>query len=443
MFLLVIKMKRKIYEKLLEWKNREERKPLLFFGARQIGKTYIIDEFCKNEFKNYSKINLMEDDNIVSLYRESKNANIKYNDLLSYAGIVKEDENTILFIDEIQESPELIFALKYICENHPNLRIICAGSLLGIALKKNRKSFPVGKVEMLNMYQMDFEEYLMAFEENLLIKEIKECYKNNTPLMESFHNKALSYYNLYLFTGGMPEAVKDIVKNNMNASAFDERKLDEILKSYFEDMYKYVDNKNDTIKIEAIYKTIPGQLGNDSHKFQFKNINDNARKRDYEVPLSWLLTSRIVADTHNIKLPEIPLIAFADFDTFKLYMNDVGLLRKMANTTYRDIVDSQNNIFKGIMSENYVANQLMANGIENLYYYKNEQSTMEIDFLLQTDDGIIPVEVKSAENTQSKSLKSYINKFNPKYSIRISTKNFGFVNNIKSIPLYAVFCIKK
>ena len=241
----------------------------------------------------------------------------------------------------------------------------------------------------------------------------------------------------------MPEAVKDIVKNNMNASAFDERKLDEILKSYFEDMYKYVDNKNDTIKIEAIYKTIPGQLGNDSHKFQFKNINDNARKRDYEVPLSWLLTSRIVADTHNIKLPEIPLIAFADFDTFKLYMNDVGLLRKMANTTYRDIVDSQNNIFKGIMSENYVANQLMANGIENLYYYKNEQSTMEIDFLLQTDDGIIPVEVKSAENTQSKSLKSYINKFNPKYSIRISTKNFGFVNNIKSIPLYAVFCIKK
>ncbi len=440
---MVIKMQRKIYEKLLEWKNKEERKPLMFFGARQIGKTYIIDEFCKNEFKNYSKLNLMEDTDIVTLYKESKNADIKYNDLLSYAGIIKEDENTILFIDEIQESPELISALKYICENHPNLRVICAGSLLGIALKRSKKSFPVGKVEMLTMYQMDFEEYLMAFGENLLIKEIKECYKNNSPIMESFHNKALSYYYLYLYTGGMPEAVKDIVKNNMNASAFDDNKLDEILKSYFEDMYKYVDNKSDTIKIEAIYKTIPAQLGNDSHKFQYKNINDNARKREYEVPLFWLLSTKIVHNTSNVKLPEIPLIAFADFDTFKLYMNDVGLLRKMSNISYKNVISSENNIYKGIMAENYVATQLIASGIEDLYYYKNEQSTMEIDFLLQTEDGIIPVEVKSAENTQAKSLKSYINKFNPKYSIRISTKNFGFVNNIKSVPLYAVFCIRK
>lgn len=436
-------MQRKIYEKLLEWKNKEERKPLMFFGARQIGKTYIIDEFCKNEFKNYSKLNLMEDENIVFTYKEPQNADKKYNYLLSYAGIVKEDENTVLFIDEIQESPELISALKYICENHPNLRIIVAGSLLGIALKRSKKSFPVGKVEMLTMYQMDFEEYLMAFGENLLIEKIKECYKNNTPMMEPYHNAALNYYYLYLFTGGMPEVVKDIVENNMNASAVDDSKLDGILKSYFEDMYKYVDNRSDTIKIGAIYKTIPNQLGNDSHKFQYKNISDNARKRDYEVPLFWLLSTKIVHSTSNVKLPEIPLIAFADFDTFKLYMNDVGLLRKMSNISYRDIVASENNIYKGIMAENYVANQLIANGIENLYYYKNEQSTMEIDFLLQTEDGIIPVEVKSAENTQAKSLKSYINKFNPKYSIRISTKNFGFVNNIKSVPLYAVFCIKK
>ena len=241
----------------------------------------------------------------------------------------------------------------------------------------------------------------------------------------------------------MPEVVKDIVKNSMNASAFDDNKLEDILKSYFEDMYKYVDNNNDTIKIKAIYKTIPNQLGNDSHKFQYKNISNNARKRDYEVPLFWLLSTKSVHSTSNVRLPEIPLIAFADHDTFKLHINDVGLLRKMSNIAYKNIIASENNIYKGIMAENYVANQLMANGIEDLFYYKNNRSTVEIDFLLQTDDGIIPVEVKSAENTQSKSLKSYVNKFNPKYSIRISTKNFGFVNNIKYVPLYAVFCIKK
>lgn len=292
----------------------------------------------------------MEDTDIVTLYKESKNADIKYNDLLSYAGVVKEDDDTMLFIDEIQESPELISALKYICENHPNLRVICAGSLLGIALKRSKNSFPVGKVEMLTMYQMDFKEYLMAFNENLLIKKIKECYETNSPIMETFHNKALSYYYLYLFTGGMPEVVKDIVENNMNASAFDENKLDEILKSYFEDMYKYVDNKSDTIKIEAIHKTIPVQLGNDSHKFQYKNINNNARRRDYKIPLFWLLPTKIVHSTSNVKLPEIPLISFADFDIFKLYMSDVGLLRKMSNITYKQIIASENNIYKGIMA---------------------------------------------------------------------------------------------
>lgn len=440
---MVIRMQRKVYEKLLEWKNREERKPLMVFGARQIGKTYIIDEFCKHEFKNYSKLNLMEDESVVYTYKEPLNADKKYSYLLSYAGIEKEDENTVLFIDEIQESLELITALKYICEQRPNLRIIVAGSLLGIALKRSKNSFPVGKVEMLTMYQMDFEEYLMAFGEKFLIKEIKECYENNKPMMKPFHNAALNYYNLYLFTGGMPEAVKDIVNKNMNASAFDDSRLQDILKSYFEDMYKYVDNNNDTIKIEAIYKTIPTQLGNESHKFQYKNINENARKRDYQVPLFWLLSTKIVYSSANIKLPEIPLLAFADFDTFKLYMNDIGLLRNLSNITYKELILSENIIYKGIMAENYVATQLMANGIENLYYYKNDRSTMEIDFLLQTNDGIIPVEVKSAENTQSKSLKSYVNKFNPKYSIKISTKNFGFVNNIKFVPLYAVFCIKK
>lgn len=433
-------MKRKIYNKLLLWKESNNRKPLIVFGARQVGKTYVIDNFCKNEFKNYFEVNLFERTDIVELYESKQNANEKYIQLLSLCNIQSIDQNTILFIDEIQESPTLISNLKYISEEHPNLRIICAGSLLGVMLKrsKNKKAFPVGKVDMVTMYQMDFEEYLMAFNEEALIEQIKIHYDNNTPMLESMHNKALNYYYSYLYTGGMPEAVKNIVLCERNIANFDNSIVENITKSYFEDMYKYVTNANETIKIENIFSSVPSQLGNDSHKFQYNKITSNARKREYESSLDWLLSSRIVLRSYNVKTPKYPLNGFIDLNIFKIYMNDVGILRNMLNISYNNIV---NNDFKGLIAENYVAFHLKSLGYD-LLYYKNESSTLEIDFLIQNDNGIIPIEVKSADNTQSKSLKTFIEKYNPVYCIRLSTKNFGIINGIKSIPLYAVFCIK-
>lgn len=433
-------MKRKIYDKLLAWKNSDNMKPLIVFGARQVGKSYIIRQFCKNEFENYSEINLFEHSDIVELYESKQNADEKFKQLLSLSGIQNEDEKTILFIDEIQESPTLISSLKYMNEKHPNFRIICAGSLLGVMLKraKNKKSFPVGKVDMLTMYQMDFEEYLMAFEEFNLINEIKSHYLSNSPMLESLHNQALNYYSSYLYTGGMPEAVKNIVNNDRNIALFDNNIIENITKSYFEDMYKYVVNSSETVKIERIYSSVPSQLGNDSHKFQYNRINSDARKREYDSSLDWLLSSRIVIKSNNVRVPKYPLNGFIDFEIFKIYMNDIGILRNMLNINYSNIL---NNDFKGIMAENFVAFHLKSMGYD-LLYYKNDSSTLEIDFLIQNDDGVIPIEVKSAENTQSKSLKTYIQKYNPDYSIRFSTKNFGFVNNIKAIPLYAIFCIK-
>lgn len=433
-------MKRKIYDKLLKWKNEENRKPLIVFGARQVGKTYVIRQFCQNEYENFFEINLFEKTDIIELYESKQNADEKYRQLLSICGIQNEDEKTILFIDEIQESPTLISNLKYINENHPNLRVICAGSLLGVMLKRsdNKKSFPVGKVDMITMYQLDFEEYLMAFNENNLIEEIKKHYENNTPMLESMHNKALNYYASYLYTGGMPEAVYNIALNDRNIALFDNNIVENITKSYFEDMYKYVNNSTETIKIERIFTSVPSQLGNDSHKFQYNKINSDARKRDYDSSLDWLLSSRIVLKSNNVKAVKYPLKGFIDFDIFKIYMNDIGILRNMLNISYSNIL---NNDFKGIMAENYVAFHLKSLGYD-LIYYKNESSTLEIDFLFQNENGIIPIEVKSAENTQSKSLNSFIQKYNPVYSIRVSTKNFGFVNNIKSVPLYAVFLIK-
>ena len=433
-------MKRKIYNKLLLWKESNNRKPLIVFGARQVGKTYLINNFCKNEFKNYFGVNLFERTDIVELYESKQNANEKYIQLLSLCNIQTIDENTILFIDEIQESPTLISNLKYISESHPNLRIICAGSLLGVMLKrvKNKKAFPVGKVDMITMYQMDFEEYLMAFNEDALIEQIKLHYDNNTPMLESMHNKALNYYYSYLYTGGMPEAVKNITLCERNIANFNSSIIENITKSYFEDMYKYVTNANETIKIENIFSSVPSQLGNDSHKFQYNKITSNARKREYESSLDWLLSSRIVLRSYNVKTPKYPLNGFIDLNIFKIYMNDVGILRNMLNISYNNIV---NNDFKGLIAENYVAFHLKSLGYD-LLYYKNESSTLEIDFLIQNDNGIIPIEVKSADNTQSKSLKTFIGKYNPVYCIRLSTKNFGIINGIKSIPLYAVFCIK-
>lgn len=434
-------MKRKIYNDLLKWKNETIRKPLMLFGARQVGKTYIINEFCTNEFTNYIYINLFRDKTLINLYKESTNSDETYISFKSKYNF-NEDENTILFIDEVQESPEFIEELKYLCEVHNNLRIIVAGSLLGVKLKRFNLSFPVGKVYMLNMYPMDFEEFLVALNQDDLITLIKNSYNTNKPLNNGTHELILTYYKYFLITGGMPESINSFINNNKEIMSYDNTIINSIISSYFNDMGKYVVNNSETIKILSTYKSIPYQLGNQSNKFQYNKIVSGAKGREYELPIDWLLETNLVLKCSLVNNPEIPLKGFVDLTNFKLYMSDIGILMSSLDIKKEDILNDKVGLYKGVITENYVANQLVINGYD-LYYWESKGKA-EIDFLINNKDGVIPVEVKSADNTKSKSLKLFIEKYNPPYSIRITHNNFKYdeTKKIKYIPLYAVFCIK-
>ncbi len=438
-------MKRKIYQELLNWKEGKiENKPLMLLGVRQCGKTYIIEEFCKNEFKYAKTINLLSDTNVIELYRSNLTSDEKYVQLKLIINFDLDKEDSVLFIDEIQECEELIAELKYFCEKHNNVHIICAGSLLGVKLNRLKSSFPVGKVWIQYLYPMDFEEFLMAYKQENLIDYIKECFNKNKALSEPLHQKLIMLYRTYLITGGMPESIKNMIINEDDYIKYNKNILQSILIAYINDMQKHVLNEQESFKIEAIYKSLPSQLMNISKKFQYSNVSKNARARDYETAIHWLENSNLVIKCRNIRLPEIPLEGFAEEDVFKLYLSDVGVLNKLLIIKMEDILTNKNFIYKGIIAENFVANQLVANNIP-LYYWKNGDGTAEVDFLIDTKDGIIPIEVKASNNTQSKSLKVYMDKYKPKYAIRISSKNFGYneKTNVKSIPLYATFLIKE
>ena len=433
-------MKRKIYNNLLSWKENSINIPLMIIGARQIGKTYIIKEFCRNEFENYIYINLLDNPQIVELFEQSIPTEEKFSKLKLILNTDIDLEKTIIFFDEIQLSEKLISNLKYFCESDKPFKIICAGSLLGVKINRFHSSFPVGKVKMEYMYPMDFEEFLMATSSQGLIDEIYKCYKTNTPMIDALHEKLLNLYRLYLCVGGMPQAVQNIVDVNQNIFEFDKAIIKNIIETYLNDMNQYILNNTEKSKIEAIYKSIPNQLGNVSNKFQYTKINTNARSRDYESALQWLISSTMIYKCNLLKSIQIPPKAYADEEYFKLYISDVGLLASLLEIQYNDILLDNSFLYKGSIAENYVASQFVRNGI-SLYYWKSN-SDAEIDFILYNQDGLIPIEVKASNNITSKSLNSYIKKYNPKYSIRISSKNFGFENNIKSVPLYAVFLIK-
>ena len=436
-------MKRKIYDDLIKWKNNIDNiKPLMVLGVRQSGKTYIINEFCMNEFKNYKYVNLFEQNNIIELYNSNLTSDEKYNRLKILLDFDLDQENSVLFIDEIQESEELISELKYFCEKHNDVRIICAGSLLGVKLKRSKFSFPVGKVKMLNMYPMDFEEFLMAMNQDMLIECIRDCYENNKQISMPIHEKALNFYKTYLITGGMPESVKNMVNTKGDYIKYDKSILNDIVSSYFKDMDKYVNNDMEALKIVRVYNSLPSQLTNISKKFQYSNVSKDARSREYATSLDWLEASNMVLRCKCVKTPEIPLEGFVDVDTFKLYLSDIGILNSILKISIEDILTDNISLYKGIIAENYVANQLVCNG-HDLYYWKNV-ATSEVDFLLYTKDGIIPIEVKAGNSTQSKSLNIYCDTYKPKYAIRISTKEFGYNPNtkVKSVPLYATFLIK-
>ena len=433
-------MERKIYNNLLEWKKNSIKTPLMIIGARQIGKTYIIKEFCQKEFEKNIYINLLDNPQIVDLFEQSIPTEEKFTKMQWILNTEIDLEKTIIFFDEIQLSEKLISNLKYFCESEKPFKIICAGSLLGVKINRFHSSFPVGKVKMEYMYPMDFEEFLMATSSQGLIDEIYKCYNNSIPMTSALHEKLMGLYRMYLCVGGMPQAVQNIVDVNQNIFDFDKDIIRNIIESYLNDMNQYIFNNTEKSKIEAIYKSIPSQLGNVSNKFQYSKINSNARSRDYESAMQWLISSTMIYKCNLLKSIQIPPKAYADEEYFKLYLSDVGLLTSLLEIQYNDILLDNSFLYKGNIAENYVATQLVRNGL-SLYYWKSN-SDAEIDFILYNEDGLIPIEVKASDNITSKSLNSYMKQYNPKYAIRISSKNFGFENNIKSVPLYATFLIK-
>ena len=432
-------MKRKIYNEL-KWKKEDINTPLMVVGARQIGKTYTIDEFCKNEFTNYIYINLLNNKEIIEIFKENINTEEKIKKMELSLGHTIDYENTIIFFDEIQESEELISALKFFCESKVSYKIICAGSLLGVKINRFHSSFPVGKVRIINMYPMNFEEFLWAMDYEIAIPEIKRCYQENVKMSDSIHEKLLNYYRMFLCVGGMPRMVLSL-KETQKILEVDKSIASNIYKEYLMDMNKYVTNVTEGIKNETIYNSIPSQLANLSNKFQYGKINNNARKRDYETSLNWLISSKMVLRSNLVKKVEIPLKAYIDDDYFKLYLSDIGLLVSILEIRYDDIMLNKEFMYKGVLAENYVATELIHN-YETLYYWQSENRA-EIDFLINAKDGIIPIEVKANTNNNSKSLNLYMEKYKPSFAIRISSKNFGFENNIKSVPLYATFCISE
>ena len=288
-------MERKIYNELINWKNTNIKKPLMIIGARQIGKTYIIKKFCEEEFEKNIYINILEHPEIIKIFKQEISTSEKFNRMKIYLDMDIDLDNTIIFFDEIQGSEELISSLKYFCESEEPYKIICAGSLLGVKLKRMKTSFP-----------MDFEEFLIANGNINLINEIKKCYKYNTPMDSVLHDKSLNLYRLYLCVGGMPEAVKNLLDNNKDILKFDKSIIEDIIQSYLDDMNKYVQNKSEAVKIETMYKSIPSQLGNMSNKFQYGKISSNARKRDYETALDWLISSTMVNKCPILNKVEIP-----------------------------------------------------------------------------------------------------------------------------------------
>ncbi len=431
-------MYRKIEEELKEWKTNYKM-PLMLIGARQTGKTYILEEFCKNSFDNYVYINLDKEENIAKVFEETIDPSVIIEKIEIIKNIIINPDNTIIFFDEIQVSERAITSLKYFCESDKPYKIVCAGSLLGVKINRFKSSFPVGKVTIKYLYPMDFEEFLIALGEFNLINEIRKHYESNEQLMESIHEKALDLYKKYLVLGGMPMMINNFIINNFNISHVNFEIQDQIITSYLADMNKYTEN-TEGIKNSQIYTSIPKELARVNNTFKYSIVDKDARKIRYESSLDWLLASNMLLKCDLTEKNESPLKAFINSDKFKLYLSDVGLLRALSNLDYSEVIFDKNEMFKGVLTENYIACEFYPKFKELCYYNFDKY---EIDFLIKIDGDIIPVEVKSGRRTNSKSLNEYIKKYNPKYSIRISSKNFGFENNIKSVPLYAVFCINK
>ena len=430
-------MKRKIEERLLAWKDKtNNRLPLIVNGARQVGKTYILRKFGTEQFKNVVYINLETNLTVASYFSD----NITPERLLRYLEASTGERiipgETLVILDEIQSCERALTSLKYFCEETPEYHIVAAGSLLGVAINRQRYSFPVGKVETITLYPLDFEEFLWARGKEFLCEEIHRAYEAMEPLPETLHQKAIELYREYLLIGGMPACINAF----LNSGSFLDVPLvqNEILDNYIADMAKYASN-TDSVKIRACYNSIPAQLAKDNKKFQYKVVQKGGSAAIFGASIEWLSLAGVVLKCQRINQAYEPISVYADLSAFKLYMGDVGLLTMKSGISQQTVLSGEGNTFMGAVTENYVAQQLVAKGYD-LYYWESG-SAAELDFVLQKENQIIGIEVKKGEHVRSRSLNVFVTNYKPAYSMRLSLKNFGEKNRLKAIPLYAVFCI--
>ena len=423
-------MKRFILNELIKWKESKYRKPLILKGERQVGKTYILKQFGQENYDGVAYFNFDHDEDLYNLFNNTKNPKRILEQLAFIYGRAIIPGKTLIIFDEIQECPNALNSLKYFQEEANEYHIACAGSLLGIRL--SHTSFPVGKVDFLNMYPMTFSEFLIADNcENLVdyLKSLNEV----EPIPDIFFNQLEEKLKAYFIIGGMPEAVNVWV--NEKDIELVNKVQENILKAYESDFSKHTEN-SEANKISLIWNSIPSQLAKENKKFLYQTIKEGARAREYENALNWLNDANLIYKIYNVKKPSIPLIAYNDLSSFKIYMNDVGLLRRMSNLNSRIVVEGNKLFeeFKGALTENYILNVLcyIFDTVPNYFTFDRH----EIDFLIQHKNKVIPIEVKSGNSTNNASLSRYNVKFNNELSIRFSMNNLKKDDKILNIPLF-------
>jgi len=432
-------MRRTLYKNLLLWKNSRNRKPLLLQGARQVGKTYLVDEFGHNEYSDFIYLNFEQDPDLKTLFTGSLNPQNIIKNISLYIGQKITSDDTLIFFDEIQVVQDVLTSLKYFYEQTPDYHIIAAGSLLGVSVGK-QSSFPVGKVNFMAMYPMNFTEYLTAFGEELLAKKLMNT-QTVEALPEILHEKLLNQLKMYLYLGGMPEVLQDYLDNEDIASA---REIQiEILEAFQRDFSKYTE-KSQAIKTSELWQSIPYQLAKENKKFKYSDVRKRARAATFEQTIEWLKKAGLIHMIYQINAPKLPLSGYADYSKFKVYLLDTGLLGAMLNLS-SDIIRKPTELFseyKGAFIENFVATELVASGISDLFYWTSK-SDAEVDFVVQLGNQIYPIEVKSGLSRNLKSIRSYAQKYKPKYIFRTSSRNFIQDNDFINIPLYAAFLMAK
>lgn len=431
-------MYRKIMKFLETWRESKHRKPLILQGARQVGKTYSILEFGRKYYDNVAYFNFETNPKLNITFDENISPDYLIPVLSHIAGQTIVREKTLIVFDEVQLCERALTSLKYFCEDAPDYHIIVAGSLLGVAVNRAEYSFPVGKVDMKTMYPMDIEEFMLALGEEMLVEQIHKSFDTNLPLASALHDAAMQMYRQYLVVGGMPECVMQFVQTKDFILV--RHTQDTILLSYLNDMSKY-NNLNEIKKTRLAYDNITVQLSKKNTRFQYKLLKKGGRASEFENAIEWLCLSGIVSQVYKVEQIKKPLENYRDIDAFKIYVSDLGLLCAKKDLMANDVlymVDELND-FKGGMAENYVNVHLSMNGYKT-YYWESERGA-EIDFIIQRDGHIIPIEVKSADNTKAKSLNLYMKTYQPDYAIKLSARNFGFEDGKKIVPLYAVFCV--